>query len=579
MNISSSAPAGNYPITVTATGGGVSRSTSFTLTITGTVAPSFDFTLNHTGNKSVEAGAAVTNTITAAMTSGTSQAVSFSVSGLPSGAIASLSSGSCNPSCSTVLTINSSGSTPAGDFPITIAATGGNVTRTTAFILSVGLTVATPTVSPNGGSFTGSVSVTIQTTTAGASVFYTTDNSTPTQASIPYSSAITLTDSAVVKAKAFKDGYNSSALASASFAISTTTGGTVYYVATTGSDSNPGTDAQPFRTINKGVGMLKPGDTLYVKQGLYTEWLQDPPSGVSWTKPVRIAAYPGHTVILKPNSAAIDVVYFSEGSNRSYIIFDGLILDAVNVLAHGFEIRADDNPNASHHIRVQNVEIKNARGNGVAVGKRSSDNEFINCKVHDNGTDLFAHGFYMNASRSVVDGCEIYNHQGWGLHLYSEAHANITVRNSTIYNNGEGGLLIYNATGDLAYNNIIRANKGWGGIKIEYGTNVKIYNNTVYGNDGSGINIKDSTNTVAQNNIAYKNNIMAIQNNGIGSLLTNNLTNDPRFVDGANGNFKLQSGSPAIDAGITVNDVLADFEGTPRPQGARHDVGAFESLQ
>jgi serine protease AprX len=89
MNISSSAPAGNYPITVTATGGGVSRSTSFTLTITGTVAPSFDFTLNHTGNKSVEAGAAVTNTITAAMTSGTSQAVSFSHSGLPSGAIAS----------------------------------------------------------------------------------------------------------------------------------------------------------------------------------------------------------------------------------------------------------------------------------------------------------------------------------------------------------------------------------------------------------------------------------------------------------------------------------------------------------
>jgi len=80
-------------------------------------------------------------------------------------------------------------------------------------------TVATPTISPNGGSYTGSVSVTLQTTTAGASIYYTTNGSTPTQSSTLYSGAFTLTSNAVVKASAFKSGYNPSSEASATFTI------------------------------------------------------------------------------------------------------------------------------------------------------------------------------------------------------------------------------------------------------------------------------------------------------------------------------------------------------------------------
>ena len=67
---------------------------------------------------------------------------------------------------------------------------------------------------------TSSVSVTMQTATAGASIYYTTNGSSPTQSSTLYTGAITLTSSAVVKAKAFKSGYNASAEASASFTVS-----------------------------------------------------------------------------------------------------------------------------------------------------------------------------------------------------------------------------------------------------------------------------------------------------------------------------------------------------------------------
>ena len=52
---------------------------------------------------------------------------------------------------------------------------------------------------------------------------------------------------------------------------------------------------------------------------------------------------------------------------------------------------------------------------------------------------------------------------------------------------------------------------------------------------------------------------------------------DPLFKDKANGDFSLQSASPAIDAAPANATVPAvDFAGTARPQGLRADLGAFE---
>jgi len=72
----------------------------------------FDFSLSNTGNKSVTQGSLVTNFITALLSSGTTQAVSFSTSGLPTGATPSYSQTSCNPSCTTNLSIITTSSTP-----------------------------------------------------------------------------------------------------------------------------------------------------------------------------------------------------------------------------------------------------------------------------------------------------------------------------------------------------------------------------------------------------------------------------------------------------------------------------------
>ena len=82
--------------------------------------------------------------------------------------------------------------------------------------------VATPTITPNGGGFAGPVSVTLSTSTAGASLFYSTDGSAP---SVPYAGPFTVSISSTVRAIATKAGMSDSAIASAAFTI-TTSGGT-----------------------------------------------------------------------------------------------------------------------------------------------------------------------------------------------------------------------------------------------------------------------------------------------------------------------------------------------------------------
>jgi hypothetical protein len=80
-------------------------------------------------------------------------------------------------------------------------------------------TVAEPQILPLSGMFNPSVTVTITDATPGAEIHYTLDGSEPTQNSPLYSAAFTLTDSAVVQARAFKTGYSASAIASATFTL------------------------------------------------------------------------------------------------------------------------------------------------------------------------------------------------------------------------------------------------------------------------------------------------------------------------------------------------------------------------
>src|SRR5206468_1024620 len=82
---------------------------------------------------------------------------------------------------------------------------------------------APPTFSPAGGTFVGSVAVTMSTTTSGASIYYTTDGSTPTTASSVYTGPVTLTKTTTLKAMAAAPGMANSAVTSATYTLQTAT--------------------------------------------------------------------------------------------------------------------------------------------------------------------------------------------------------------------------------------------------------------------------------------------------------------------------------------------------------------------
>ncbi len=81
-------------------------------------------------------------------------------------------------------------------------------------------TVATPTFSPKGGTYSDPQMVSINSETSGATIYYTTDGNDPTTESATYSSAITVNETTTIKAIAVKDGMTNSAVASATFTIS-----------------------------------------------------------------------------------------------------------------------------------------------------------------------------------------------------------------------------------------------------------------------------------------------------------------------------------------------------------------------
>jgi hypothetical protein len=112
--------------------------------------PSFDFSLTNSGSTTINQGSSGSNIITASLTSGSTQSVTFSFSGLPPSASASLNGGnSCSPTCSQTLTIYTTTTTPSGTYSINVSALNGTITRTTSFNLVVNQALSSPTAPIN----------------------------------------------------------------------------------------------------------------------------------------------------------------------------------------------------------------------------------------------------------------------------------------------------------------------------------------------------------------------------------------------------------------------------------------------
>ncbi len=138
VSTSSTALAGTYPLTITASSGTLSHSVSATLVISAAA----NFTITATpSSQSIQPGGSTTYTISISGQNGYSGVANLTASGLPTGAIATFNPAIVNGSGSSQLTVATVGSTPTGTYPLTITATSGTEVHTAGVTLAISAAV------------------------------------------------------------------------------------------------------------------------------------------------------------------------------------------------------------------------------------------------------------------------------------------------------------------------------------------------------------------------------------------------------------------------------------------------------
>ncbi|MET9396890.1 glycosyl hydrolase family 18 protein [Kitasatospora sp. NPDC002965] len=147
---------GTYPLTITGTAPSGTHTSTYTLKVTSTQ-PGNDFSVGvNPVSGTVTAGAGTSANITTAVTSGSAQSVSLTVSGAPAGVNATATPGSVTAGSPATLNITTAGTTTPGTYPLTITGTAPSGTHTSTYTLTV-TGVTPPGGLVNGGLETGSL--------------------------------------------------------------------------------------------------------------------------------------------------------------------------------------------------------------------------------------------------------------------------------------------------------------------------------------------------------------------------------------------------------------------------------------
>jgi hypothetical protein len=226
-------------------------------------------------------------------------------------------------------TVTANVTLPAGQQVLTLNQDNGGWNINYASFTSSAVTVATPVFSPGGGTYGTAQNVSISDSTGGASIRYTLDGSTPTSTTgTLYSGAVNISSTATLKAVGYESGDTTSAVASATYTISTSEGpfgGTAAAI--------PGTvQAENYDTGGQGVAYnvtsINGTDNGYRSDGVDLEVCSDTGGGVDvgWESPgqwfkytVNVATAGTYTVsfrVAAPN-AVTDAFHLSNASGTN----------------------------------------------------------------------------------------------------------------------------------------------------------------------------------------------------------------------------------------------------------------------
>jgi hypothetical protein len=294
-----------------------------------------------------------------------------------------------------------------------------------------------------------------------------------------------------------------------------------------GSDEARGTLRRPFRTADRLVSALRPGDVGCLAGGVY--------DGVT----IRRGGRPEERITLRsaPGTRATirGIVEITDSAN--YVTVSDVSIDGAGSSQQTVQVWGD-------FVTIRRVVVTNRGQGGSCIHLGSRDYGMAvaprveRSRLHDCGNDEFHHGIYADSTRgAVIVRNYVYSNPGWGLHLYKDAD-NTRVEDNVFDGERESGILIGGDESDgrclTSDDNVIRGNI--------------LTFSTKHGVD-EWWGCTPGKGNVAVRNCLWGNASGPFDSEFEGYVARGNRIANPRFVDRAKADFRLRRGSGCAGMG------------------------------
>lgn len=370
-----------------------------------------------------------------------------------------------------------------------------------------------------------------------------------------------------------------------------------YYVATTGSNSNPGTENQPWQTVAHAVSTMVAGDTTYVRGGIYREGIIRFGKSGSQSAPIKLLNYPSESPIINcidPAQTHRIILQHASGFQKpmGWITIEGF---EIRNCYDGLKFHNAHDLTIKHNWIHNNAPGQGILGNGMRV---LIDGNVIN---HNGGFDECVvtpsecnkdHGIYASGTAFTITNNLIYDNLSHGIQAAGAYSYDRTKHAGQEYVRCDDWIIANNTIAYQVYRSAIVV---WGSSF----TNFRIENNIFYENgvklEPSAVQGIDFVSKISGLEITIRNNLAYASGTGAKAFLgrggiehvqytqSGNIVNTehPEFINApailpTSPDFKLTRRSPAIDTGLTLPEVSRAIDGTVRPKGHAYDIGAYE---